>query len=103
MSNEWTDRCDGMCIFQTVRRVATSFRTGTSTRAARATLKLFGQRGEVLPVFAGDHFVEHFAQTINVGLRCARTLRWNETHGADKRSGFIHVRDEPGEPHPQER
>src|SRR5437667_4092218 len=44
-----------------------------------------GQGGEIAAVPARADFVEHFAQTVEIRLRCARPLRWNESFRSDER------------------
>ena len=56
--------------------------------------QLRGQLGKFLAVFSCRDFVEHFAETVEIGLRRAGTFRRGETFGAHIRASGIHACDQ---------
>ena len=53
------------------------------------------QFGKLHAVLAGAHFVEHFAEAVDVGLLADGTFRRQETFRADVGNGCAHIRDQP--------
>ena len=53
--------------------------------------QIIWQRGKVAAVPAGADFVKDFAQTVEIRLRCARPLRWNESFRSDERPRLARV------------